>query len=183
MGRNSKPVQTAQNSANVLVFAIDDDLLKVITENGGLAFDSEELKAQLKADKEREYPDFGRDIPTGKYQLTGFSTTHDWRNPRTDSVSHIRTAFLNTINPKTGTPYEIPFAAFSCSAYKFKPTDADAFQPKCVLPHYDSVADRNLAVVDLEPGTEIMIKHSRGHHENPYNKRVFDFTYTWAELA
>lgn len=172
------------NDASVqTVFAIDDDLLKVITDNGGLAFDSDELKAQLKAEKEREYPDYGKEIPTGNYHLTGYSTVIDWRNPKTDSVSHIRVAFLDKLNSKTGKPYMLPFAALSQGAYKFKPVDGDAFQPKCALPHYDSVADRNLAVVGLGAGTEIKVCHKCGHHENPYNKRVFDFLYTWAELA
>ena len=148
-----------------------------------MAFDSDELKAQLKAEKEREYPDYGKEIPVGNYHLTGYSTVIDWRNPKTDSVSHIRVAFLDKLNPKTGKPYMLPFAALSCGTYKFKPVEGDAFQPKCALPHYDSVADRNLAVVGLGGGTEIKVCHERGHHENPYNKRVFDFTYTWAELA
>lgn len=164
-------------------FVIDDDLLKVITDNGGLAFDSDELKAQLKAEKEREYPDTGKDIPTGVYHLTGYSTIIDWRNPKTDAVSHIRVAYLDKVNPNNNLPYMLPFAALSCGAYKFKPIEGDAFQPKCALPHYDSIADRNLAVVGLGAGTEIKVCHERGHHENPYNKRVFDFTYTWGELA
>ena len=184
MGRSSKPVQTAQNSASVqTVFAIDDDLLKVIVDNGGIAFDSDELKAQLKAEKEREYPDTGKEIPTGVYHLTGYSTIIDWRNPKTDSVSHIRVAFLDKMNTKTGKPYMLPFAALSCNAYKFKPLNEDAFQPKCVLPHFESIADRNLAVVGLGAGFEVKVCHSFGKHENPDNKRPFNFTYTWAEVA
>ena len=181
MGRNSKPVQTAQNSANV--FNISDDLLKVISEKGGKAFDSDELQKELKADKEREYPDFGKVIPEGVYHLTGYATVVDWRNPRTDNVSHIRVAYLDQIDSKTGEPYKLPFASLAKNQYKFKPIEGDEFQPNAVLDFYDSVADRNIAVCGLGAGLAVKVCHKRGHWLNPNNKRPFDFTLTWAELA
>lgn len=169
-------------NANSNVFAIDDDLLKIITNSGGKSFNSDELKAELKAEKEREYPDYGREIPEGTYHLTGYTTVIDWRNPRTDNISHIRVAFLDKINPKSGKPYMLPFAAFAKNQYPFVPVGDDSkFTPSCVLEHYDSVADRNAAVVALGAGFAVKVCHKRGHHDNPYNKRVFDFTYTWVE--
>ena len=164
------------------VFSVDDDLLKIITNSGGKSFDSDELKAELKAEKEREYPDYGREIPEGTYYLTGYTTVIDWRNPRTDNISHIRVAFLDKINPKNGKPYMLPFAAFAKNQYPFVPVgDNSKFTPSCVLEHYDSVADRHAAVVALGTGFAVKVCHKRGHHDNPYNKRVFDFTYTWVE--
>lgn len=177
MGKSTKPMQTAQNSA----FEISDDLLKVISEKGGKAFNSAELQAELKKDKEREYPDFGKAIPEGEYHLTGYATVVDWRNPRTDNISHIRVAYLDKVDSKTGEPYKLPFASLACNQYKFKPVEGDEFQPNAVLPFFDSVADRNIAVCGLEAGLAIKVFHKRGHWLNPNNKRPFDFLLTWAE--
>lgn len=165
------------------VFVLADDLLKVITDLGGKSFDSDELKAELRAEKEREYPDFGREIPAGVYHLSGFTTTVDWRNPRTDNVSHIRVAYLDKLNPKTGKPYLLPFSAMSSNEFMFVPVGEEKFAPNCVLEHYDSIADRNAAVVALGKGFTVKVCHKRGHHDNPYAKKIFDFVYTWAERA
>jgi hypothetical protein len=179
----SKAQLEALLSASSNTFAIEDDLLKIISEKGGKAFDSADMQAVLKADKEREYPDFGKAIPEGVYHLTGYATVVDWRNPRTDNVSHIRVAYLDAIDPKTGEPYKLPFASLAKNQYKFKPVEGDEFQPNAVLDFFDSVADRNIAVCGLEAGLEIKVCHKRGHWLNPNNKRPFDFTLTWGELV
>ena len=174
MGRNStKPAQTAQNSA------ISDDLLKVITDLGGTSF--EDAKESIQKDIEREFPDFGREIPEGVYTLSGFTTVHDWVS-RDGRVSHIRTAFLIETNSE-GKPFELPFACLSANEFLFVPANGTEFQPACVLKHFDSPNRRNLAVLELGQGFKVKVRHMRGHHKNPYSKRIFDFNYTWAEKA
>lgn len=176
---------------NASASVVSDDLLKLIQERGGYAFDSQELQEQLKADKENEYPDFGRDIPAGKYIVTGYSTVHDWKNKRTERVSRIRTAF---VKGSDGSLWELPFVCFCASEWQFVQFDGKdsdgkiiykKIERKSILPFYSSVADRNLAVTQqVHAGIEINIKHERGHYDNPYNTgRVFDFLLTWAELA
>ena len=170
-------------------FVVSDDLLKIITDDkNGKAFSSKELQEELKADKEREYPDFGRDIPEGEYILTGYATAHDWKSPRDGRISHIRTAFITN-----GTDvYELPFANLSAKEWPFvqfngRNSDGKAtyktVEIKTVLPYYSSVADRNFAVTQIPANTKIKVHHARGHYDNPYNTRVFDFKNTWAELA
>ena len=176
---------------NASASVVSDDLLKIIQEKGGYAFDSKELQEQLKADKENEYPDFGRDIPTGEYVVTGYSTVHDWKNKRTDRISHIRTAFVKGSDDSV---WELPFVCFCASEWEFvqfngKDSDGKIIykkvERKSILPFYSSVADRNLAVTQkIAAGTRISVHHERGHYDNPYNTgRVFDFLLTWAELA
>jgi len=170
---------------------VSDDLLKLIEEKGGYAFDSKELQEALKADKENEYPDFGRDIPEGEYIVTGYSTIHDWKNRKTGNISHIRTAFVKNDDDDL---YELPFAAICAKEWEFVQFDGKDSEGKIlykkvelkpVLPFYSSVADRNLAVTQqITAGTRIKICHARGHFDNPYNTgRIFDFLLTWAELA
>lgn len=175
MGRNSKPAATTAAPA------ISADLLKVINDLGGQSF--EDAKESVQKDIEREYPDFGREVPDGTYSLTGYTTVHEW-TARDGRVSQIRTAFLDAINPQSGNPYELPFAALSENEFLFVPADGTAeFQPKCALKHFDSPNRRNLAVLELGEGFKVRVRHMRGHHKNPYSKRIFDFNYTWAEKA
>ena len=170
---------------------VSDDLLKLIEEKGGYAFDSKELQEQLKADKEAEYPDFGRDIPEGEYVVTGYSTIHDWKNRKTGNISHIRTAF---IRDDADNLFELPFAAMCAKEWDFvqfngKDNEGKILYKKVefnsMLPFYSSVADRNLAVTQqVTAGTRVKIAHARGHFDNPYNTgKIFDFTLTWAELV
>lgn len=170
---------------------IDDNLLKIIREKGGLSFDSKELQEQLKKDKEEEYPDYGREIPEGEYTITGFSTVHEWKSRKTDRVSHIRTAFIKN---SSDILYELPFSCFCQTEWKFvqyngKNSDGKILykeiERKSILPFYHSTADRNLAVTQqISAGTRIKVCHNRGHYDNPYNTgKIFDFVLTWAELA
>ena len=170
---------------------VSDDLLKLIEEKGGYAFDSKELQEELKADKEAEYPDFGRDIPDGEYIITGYSTVHDWKSKKTGNISHIRTAF---IRDDADNLYELPFAAMCAKEWDFiqfngKDSDGKILYKKIefnsMLPFYSSIADRNLAVTQkISAGTRVKIAHARGHFDNPYNTgKIFDFLLTWAELA
>lgn len=160
---------------------VSDELLKLITESGGQSFSSAELQAELQSDLEAEYPDFGRDIPDGAYHITGYATLHQWRSRRTGNISNIRTAFLDKLDAD-GKPYELPFAAFSANEFPFVKADGTEFVPATILPHFDSVARRNLAITSLAPMTKVVVHHARGHHKNPYAKRVFDFVYTYASM-
>lgn len=153
------------------------------------SFDSTEVQNKIKAQKEREYPDFGRDVPEGEYTLTGKGTIHNWHNPRTDRNAEIFTAFLQN---GEGDVFEVAFAAFSTREFKFMQFDGrDAkgninykeVTTNCVLPFTDSLADRNSAVLALGSGLKVSVHHARGHFDNPYNNRVFDFVYTWLEKA
>lgn len=179
----SKAELEALLNANASVSAVSADLIKQITENGGFAFDSAELQAQLKADKEREYPDFGRDIPEGNYIVTGYATSHDWKN-RTGNVTHIRTAYIKAVD--SDEIYEAPFAAFGQREWDFVKVSSDSeekFKPATLLGFIPSTADRNLAVCKVPAGTKVTINHCWGHWNNPNNTRIFNFKYTWISAA
>lgn len=164
--------------ASAATSIISSNLLKVITEGGGLAFTDPQLQASLQGQLAREYPDFGREITEGVYTLTGYATRHEWQSPRSDTPSIIWTAYATNNN---GDLVEIPFAAFSASPYSFVSVDGSEFQPNTFFSHFDSTARRNLAVVELPTGTQVRVRHARGHHKNPYSRRIFDFLYTWVE--
>jgi hypothetical protein len=169
---------------------ISDELLKTIANLGGVAFNSDELQQQLKKDKENEFPDYGRDIPDGEYVVTGYTTVKDWKNPRTGNISHIRTAFIKNDDDEV---FQLPYASFCAKEWDFisyagKDSDGKATYEKaemhCILPFISSVADRNLTVSNtMKAGDRIKVCHKRGHFDNPYNTRIFDFVLTWAEWA
>lgn len=165
------------------------DLVKRIADLGGVSFDSEQLQKELQEDKENEYPDYGRDVPEGEYSICGYSTLHEWKNKRTGRTSRIRTAFITN-----GTDiFEMPFSAFCAREFDFVKFDGrddsgEVIHTKVemhpICPFISSVAERNLTVVKtLKADDKIKVCHERGHYDNPYNTRIFNFVNTWIERA
>lgn len=166
------------------------DLIKRIADAGGVAFDSEQLQKELKEDRENEYPDYGRDVPVGEYTICGYSTLHEWKNKRTGRVSRIRTAFIAN---EQNDIFEMPFSAFCAKEFDFvkfdgRNDDGEVVHTKVemspICPFISSVAERNLTVVKtLRTGDKVKVCHERGHYDNPYNTRIFNFVNTWIERA
>lgn len=166
---------------------VNEALQKLIGANSTIRFGSEEASALIRAQKEKEFPSFGGNIPEGAVlTFTGYGTSHAWKSPRTGNVSNILTAFCTDAS---GDVHEVPFASFCCPAYPFvrfdgrntegQPQYATVAQNFILPNHYDSNADRNSAVMNLPVGTQFVVHHARGHYDNPYATRVWDFNVTW----
>lgn len=177
-------------SAELQSLLDSSDLIKRIADAGGVSFDSPELRKELEEDKENEYPDYGRDVPEGEYTICGYSTLHEWKNKRTNRTSRIRTAFITN---EQNDIFEMPFSAFCAKEFDFvkfdgRNDDGEVVHTKVemnpICPFISSVAERNLTVVKtLRTGDKISVKHERGHYDNPYSSRIFNFVNTWVERA
>ena len=188
MGKTTtKPAQTAQNSANV-----SDELQKKIADLGGFSFEDSKFQDLIKKQKAREFPDFGRDVPTEDvYVFIGKGNVHQWTSPRTGNVSDILTVILQ--RKGTDEVVEVAAAGFCKREWDFLQQSGKnsegkyvytTLECKPILPFIASIADRNAAVAAIEIGTELRVKHSeRGHFDNPNSTRVWDFVYTWVEKA
>lgn len=185
MKKTTKPVQTAQNSASV---SVSEELQKKISDLGGFSFADSKFQELVKKQKEREFPDYGRDVPEGVYTLTGQGNIHQWKSPRTEAVSDIVVVYLTN---ESNEVFEVAAASFATREWSFmqqqgkdnngKMTYAE-LSCKPILPFISSVADRNAAVGALTAGTKVRVKHSnRGHFDNPNNTRIWDFIYTYVE--
>lgn len=182
---NVATLQSLLNSANG-----SDELQKKIADLGGFSFNNPKFQDLLRKQKEREFPDFGRDVPEGVYTFTGNGNIHQWTSPRTGSVSDIVTAYLSNDN---GDLFEVATAAFAKREWDFlegqgKNADGKYVYTKVnanpILPFQSSTAARNEAVSKIETGTKVVVKHSkRGHFDNPNNTRIWDFIYTYVEKS
>jgi len=178
---------TTTNDASASADTINGALQKLIDAESTITFNSEAARTLLRTQKEREFPSFGGNIPEGTVlTFSGYGTSHAWKSPRTGNTSNILTAYCTNA---AGEIFEVPFASFCRPAYPFVRFDgrnADGVPQYAtvtqtfVLPnHYDSGADRNAAVMGLQVGLQFTIHHARGHFDNPYATRVWDFLTTW----
>ena len=163
-------------------------LEKLIPEDG-FSFGSDTFQKKVKEQKEREFPDYGRDVPVGEYTFTGAGTYKSWKSPKTGNEIQILVAYLE----KNGNLFEVAAAAFAAAEYEFVSFDGKddkgnikykKVEMNPVLNYYSSTADRNGAMSTIEAGTKVKVFHStKGHFNNPYNTRIWDFVRTWVELA
>lgn len=163
-------------------------LEKLIPEEG-FSFGSDTFQKKVKEQKEREFPDYGRDVPAGEYTFTGAGTYKSWKSPKTGNEIQILVAYLE----KNGNIFEVAAAAFAAAEYEFVSFDGKdekgnikykKVEMSPILDYYSSVADRNGAMSTIQAGTKVKVFHSaKGHFNNPYNTRIWDFVRTWVELA
>lgn len=173
---------------NNIVFADDTAtdttgtvFVKIISEMGGIAADSEEARQMIRTAREREYPNFGRDLDENvTYVCTGYYTIRRWKSPRTQRDSEIFVAFITPENDENDVQL-VAFASFCHSQYEFivNGTPLTTNEP---VAHNDSIATRNGAVLEfIASRPRIRVRHARGYNNNPHADRVFDFTKTWVE--
>lgn len=174
----SKAELEALLQSNATTNVVDDELLKIIKDDqNAMEFGSEELQNALKEEREKEYPDFARDLDSNKtYFLLGFASVVDWKNSD-NRTAHIRVAYVSEENGNT--PLMVQFAAFAANQYEFVNFDGTKEKQNTPLPHFESTAARNAAVIELGKGYRFKVVHKRGHFNNPYTKRVFDRTHSW----
>lgn len=189
----SDNVQTLQSLYDTAVSNnAADELQKKIDDLGGFSFSDQKFQDLVKKQKAREFPDFGRDVPTEDvYVFIGKGNVHQWTSPRTGNVSDILTVILQ--RKGTDEIVEVAAAGFCKREWDFLEQSGKNSEGKYVyttlecnpvLPFAASIADRNAAVAAIEVGTELRVKHSaRGHFDNPNSTRVWDFVYTWVEKA
>lgn len=175
----------ASASANELVGLAT--LIKSVPENG-LMFRSQKFADYIKSAKEKEYPDYGGDVPVGTVvAFTGGGTVKVWHNSRTDKDVNILVAFMQD---ESGKVWEIASAAFSHSEFPFVVLNGkDAagtlkfqkIETKEMFSYVSSVADRNSRLAEIPVGKKFKVCRAHGHYENPYATRVWDFDKTWLE--
>jgi hypothetical protein len=163
--------------------------LEKLIPSEGFSFGSDTFQKKVKEQKEREFPDYGRDVPAGEYTFTGAGTYKSWKSPKTGNEIQILVAYLE----KGGNIFEVAAAAFAAAEYEFVSFDGKddkgnikykKVEMNPILDYYSSVADRNGAMSTIEAGTKVKVFHStKGHFNNPYNTRIWDFVRTWVELA
>ena len=179
----------ANLSVDELNALVERSQLEKLIPEDGFSFGSDTFQKKVKEQKEREFPDYGRDVPEGEYTFTGAGTYKPWKSPKTGNEIQILVAYLE----KNGTLYEVAAAAFAAAEYEFvsyngKDEKGNIKYKKVemnpVLDYYSSTADRNGAMSTIEAGTKVKVFHSaKGHFNNPYNTRIWDFVRTWVELA
>lgn len=162
-------------------------LIKSVPEDG-FKFGSKEFADFVKKSKEREYPNFGGDVPTGTIlTFAGGGTVKVWHNPNSDKDVNILIAYMVDGQNKV---WEVAAAAFSHSEFNFVAFDGKdaAGAPKFkeiktneLFPFTSSIADRNSRLAEIEIGAKFKVCRAHGHYENPYATRVRDFDKTWLE--
>lgn len=160
----------SDNTAN----AIPESVAKALEESGAFLMSSQEARELIRTTREREYPDFGRDIPEGSYITTEWANTHQWKNRR-GNLSTIVTIYLQDEN---GNLYEIATGAFAEREYPFV-SNGEQITLNAMFPYNQSRATRNEQVFALNPGTPVRVHHAFGHYDNPDAERVWNFTLTW----
>lgn len=162
-------------------------LIKSVPEDG-LMFSSPKFEDYVKSTKEREYPNFGGDVPVNTIlTFTGGGTVKVWHNLRTDRDVSILVVYMvdgqNKIWEVAASSFskgEFPFVSFdgrdAAGAPKFK-----VVETKEMFPFTSSVADRNSRLAEIEIGKKFKVCRAHGHYNNPYSTRIFDFDKTWLE--
>ena len=171
MARNASGNASAQNAPVV------PEWVKTLVENGAAEISA--VRPLIMADAEREFPDFGGQVPEGTYVLTAYCGVHEWK-ARNGRVSTIRTRYIR--RESDNATFEVAFASFVAREWEFVGTDGQIASTPFILPFDASAsttARRNLRVLDLADGTRISVHHIRGHWNNPLATRVFNINLTY----
>lgn len=166
----------------------DDSLQKFIAECGGEFFsaDSTEAIDAINTAKAKEYPDFGRDIPSGKYQVCNKVTVK--AHKRSDGrVSNIWCCVVVSLEgDNIGTHYLLQLAALRTPNYPLLREDGTRIEFNAIVPVRQGAptSEMNQSVLARIVGEPtIQLHHAYGHNDNPNATRVWNRILTWSTLA
>ena len=114
MGRNASGNASAQNAPTTTTTTTVPEWIKVLVENGAAEISA--VRPLIVADAEREFPDFGGQVPEGTYVLTAYCGVHEWK-ARNGRVSTIRTRFIR--RESDNATFEVAFASFVAREWDF----------------------------------------------------------------
>lgn len=181
-GRNASGNASAQNAtvANATQ-PTTPEWIKAIINDGAQEISA--VRPLVIADAEREFPDFGGQVPDGTYVLTAYCGVHEWK-ARNGRVSTIRTRYIR--RESDNATFEVAFASFVAREWDFVDVNGVEHTLPFILPFDASqatTARRNLRVLDLAEGTRISVHHIRGHWANPLAQRVFNINLTYCSAV
>ena len=180
MGRNANGNASAQNATTTTTTTVPE-WVKVLVENGAAEISA--VRPLIMADAEREFPDFGAQVPEGTYVLTAYCGVHEWK-ARNGRVSTIRTRYIR--RESDNTTFEVAFASFVGREWDFVSVDGQVVSTPFILPfdpNSATTARRNLRVLDLAEGTKVAVNHIRGHWANPLAQRTFNINLTYCSAV
>jgi len=177
--KNNPTSTTVANNGN--------ELQKFIEKCGGefFAADSETAKDTINAAKAKEYPDFGRDIPVGKYKVCNKVTVK--AHKRSDGrVSNIWCCVIVALDGKVGEHYLLQLAALRTPNYPLLREDGTRIEFNAIVPVRQGAptSEMNQSVLTRIVGEpEIQLHHAFGHNDNPNATRIWNRILTWTTLA
>lgn len=156
------------------------ELQKFVEEIGGefFAADSTTAHDAINEAKLKEYPDFGRDIPSGEYQI------HNQISIKTHKRSDGRISRIWVCVVSSGNDYYLlQLASLRNGDYPIAMEDGTLidFTPCVSVRRGESTTTKNsktLAFIANEP--KIEIHHAFGHNVNPTNEKTWNRILTWA---
>lgn len=180
-GRNASSNASAQNATVQSTTTTVPEWVKSLVNDGAQEISS--VRPLIVADAEREFPDFGGQVPNGTYVLTAYCGVHEWK-ARNGRVSTIRTRYIR--RESDNATFEVAFASFVGREWDFVGVDGQVASTPFILPfdpNSATTARRNLRVLDLVEGTRISVNHIRGHWANPLATRVFNINLTYCSAV
>lgn len=167
----------------------NDSLQKFITECGGEFFAADSTTAQdaINAARSREYPDFGRLLNDGEYNIINQVTVKQWKSPRDGRISNIWCFTLE----RNGEYFLCPLSVLCGPAFPFVRVENGneievTMNVRVRVPRNFTTSQRNamlLREISHPTRPTLNIRHAYGHQVKPRynNEKIFDYIVTWAE--